>query len=152
MSRSSATGLAEGEVTRATLSAVHRASDTARPSGRPAAWCPFSTTLSPPSSSGRRAGTAAARDNLAAFATSIGIYDTLFAGAGPAPDGRLNEARVAQNAQTMGGADADGLLSQWLHEYVSFALFDASSQLSRDEAQSLSAYVSQRIVALAPKS
>jgi hypothetical protein len=151
-----ATGLAEFEVTRALFRLVQSGFlhiGAPKPDGPQALVSIFNDVIAGIFQAVERAGTGGLlRDNLAAFATSIGIYDTLFAGAGPAPDGRLNEARVAQNVQTMGGADADRLLSQWLHEYVSFALFDASSQLSRDEAQSLSAYVSERIVALAPKS
>jgi hypothetical protein len=92
------------------------------------------------------------RDSLAGFATSIGIYDALFAGAGPSPDGRLNESRIVQNVQTLGGDDAERLLSQWLHDYIAFALFEAGSQIPAEEEQALSALVSERIVALAPKS
>ena len=151
-----ATGLAEFEVTRALFRLVQSGFlhiGAPKPDGPQALVSIFNDAIAAIFQAVERAGTGGLlRDNLAAFATSIGIYDTLFAGAGPAPDGRLNEARVAQNVQTMSGADADRLLSQWLHEYVSFALFDASSQLSGDEAQSLSAYVSERIVALAPKS
>jgi hypothetical protein len=91
------------------------------------------------------------REHLAAFASSIGIYDALFAGAGPADDGRLDEHRIAQNIQTMGGEDPDNVLSQWLYEYVAFALFDAGSQLSKEEERALSRRVSDRIMVLAPK-
>jgi hypothetical protein len=92
------------------------------------------------------------RDHLAAFASSIGIYDALFAGAGPRDDGTLDEERIAHNIKTLGGDDPDGMLSQWLYEYVAFALFDAGSQLSKADEQLLSAAVSDRIAILAPKS
>jgi len=91
------------------------------------------------------------RQHLSAFATSIGIYDTLFAGAGPSERGRLDASRIAHNIQTLGGDDPDTVLAQWLYEYVAFALFDGGSQLSKDEEQLLSKYVSERIQILAPK-
>ncbi len=91
------------------------------------------------------------RDHLAQFASSIGIYDALFAGAGPGPDGRLDEARTVQNVTTLGGSDAEGLLAQWLYEYAAFALFDAGSHLSKEDEQHLSKEVSELIKILAPK-
>ncbi len=149
-------GLAEFEVTRALFRLVQSGFlhiGAPKPEGTQALVSIFNDAIAAIFHAVERAGRAGAlRDNLGAFATSIGIYDTLFAGAGPASDGRLNEARIAQNIQMMGGAEADRLLAQWLHEYVSFALFDASSHLPRDEEQALSSYVSERIVALAPKS
>jgi Domain of unknown function (DUF4388) len=151
-----ATGLAEFEVTRALFRLVQSGFlhiGAPKPEGAQALVSIFNDAITAIFEAVERGGTAGVlRDNLAGYATSIGIYDTLFAGAGPAPDGRLNEARIAQNIQTMGGAEADRLLSQWLHEYVSFALFDASSQLPGGAAQALSSYVSERIEALAPKS
>jgi hypothetical protein len=91
------------------------------------------------------------RDHLAQFASSIGVYDALFAGAGPNEEGRLDEARTVQNVKVLGGAEADTLLAQWLYEYAAFALFDASSQLPKDEEQRLSLAVSDLIKILAPK-
>ena len=151
-----ATGLSEFDVTRALFRLVQSGFvhiGAPKPDGPEALVSIFNDAMAAIFQALERAGAAQAlRDNLAAFASSVGIYDTLFAGAGPSQEGCLNEARIVQNIQTLGGAEADRLLSQWLHEYVSFALFDASSQLPRDEGQALSAYVSERIVALAPKS
>jgi hypothetical protein len=151
-----ATGLSEFEVTRAIFRLVQSGFvhiGAPQPDGPQALVSIFNDAMGAIFQALDRVGAAEAlRNNLAAFASSVGIYDALFAGAGPSPDGGLNEARIVQNIQTIGGADADRLLSQWLHEYVSFALFDASSQLPRDDEQALSAYVSERIVALAPKS
>ena len=65
--------------------------------------------------------------------------------------GRLDEERIAQNIKSLGGEDPDNVLSQWLYEYVAFALFDAGSQLSKDDEQALSRQVSDRIMVLAPK-
>jgi hypothetical protein len=91
------------------------------------------------------------REHLAQFASSIGVYDALFAGAGPAEDGRLDETRTVQNVTTLGGNDAETLLAQWLYEYAAFALFDAGSHLSKEEEQRLSKEVSELIKVLAPK-
>jgi len=149
-------GLAEFEVTRALFRLVQSGFlhiGAPKPEGPQALVSIFNDAIGAIFQAVERAGKAdLLRENLAGYATSVGIYDTLFAGAGPGPDGRLNEARIAQNIQTMGGAEAEGLLSQWLHEYASFALFDGGSQLSNDEAEALSSEVTERIVALAPKS
>jgi hypothetical protein len=91
------------------------------------------------------------RDHLAQFASSIGVYDALFAGAGPGADGRLDEARTVENVTTLGGNDAETLLAQWLYEYAAFALFDAGSNLSKEDEQRLSKDVSELIKVLAPK-
>jgi hypothetical protein len=91
------------------------------------------------------------REHLGQFASSIGVYDALFAGAGPGPDGRLDEARTVQNVTTLGGSDAETLLAQWLYEYAAFALFDAGSHLAKDDERRLSKDVSELIKVLAPK-
>ena len=151
-----AIGLAEFEVTRALfrlvqLGFLHIAAP--KPDGPQALVSIFNDAMAAIFQAVERTGTASVlRDNLAAFASSIGIYDALFAGAGPSPEGRLSEARIIQNVQTLGGAEADRFLSHWLHDYVAFALFEAGAQLGKDDEQALSTYVSERIVALAPKS
>jgi hypothetical protein len=91
-------------------------------------------------------------EHLAGFATSIGLYDALFAGAGPREDGTIDEEKVAQNVQMLGGDAPDTLLSQWLYEYVAFALFDAGSYLGKAEEKALSQEVNDKIMMLAPKS
>src|SRR5262249_30172105 len=71
------------------------------------------------------------------FATGAGIYDALFKKAGPAADGTLEPEAVTSNVATMVGPDqAEAMLTQWLYEYVSFALFVAESML-RAGAQGL---------------
>src|SRR5262249_527081 len=76
-----------------------------------------------------------AREHLAGFAVSIGIYDALFAGAGAPEDGTIDAARVEQNLQKLAGGDSAAMLAQWLYEYAAFAVFDAGSMLSpADEA------------------
>lgn len=70
------------------------------------------------------------RKHLASFATGAGIYDTLFMRAGPKPDGTLDEQRLIDNASMLAGPDqAEGMLAQWLHDYVSFAVFIADPVL-----------------------
>ncbi|MCC6559457.1 MAG: DUF4388 domain-containing protein [Polyangiaceae bacterium] len=70
------------------------------------------------------------RAQLASFATGAGIYDALFRGAGPAASGTLDVAKVIENAEMLAGpGQADAMLSQWLYEYVSFAMFVAEPYL-----------------------
>jgi len=92
------------------------------------------------------------REHLSQFSSSIGVYDALFSGAGPDADGRLDESRTVQNVKVLGGEEADVLVAQWLYEYAAFALFDAGSQLSKEDEQRLSREVSELIKVLAPKS
>ncbi|WP_394839586.1 DUF4388 domain-containing protein [Pendulispora rubella] len=72
------------------------------------------------------------RDGLARFATGGGVYDALFQGAGPLPDGSFRPERVARNLVAIAGDDPDAWLMQLLHEYVGFALFHAGSLLPRE--------------------
>ncbi|WP_394828869.1 DUF4388 domain-containing protein [Pendulispora albinea] len=72
------------------------------------------------------------RDGLARFATGGGVYDALFQGAGPLPDGSFRPERVARNLVKIAGDDPDAWLMQLLHEYVGFALFHAGSLLPRE--------------------
>jgi hypothetical protein len=66
------------------------------------------------------------REQLASFATGAGVYDALFRKAGPANDGSVNIDRILENvAVLVGPTEAEGTLSQWLYEYVSFAVFVA---------------------------
>jgi hypothetical protein len=66
------------------------------------------------------------REQLASFATGAGVYDALFLKAGPAPDGTVSIERIIENIATLvGPAEAEGTLSQWLYEYISFAVFVA---------------------------
>jgi hypothetical protein len=87
------------------------------------------------------------RQQLAGFATSGGVYDALFSGAGPHPDGSLEHPRIAENVARLAGPDGEGMLKQWLYEYVSFALFLAESAL-RGGGES-GAAVTKRVAALA---
>jgi hypothetical protein len=90
------------------------------------------------------------REHLASFASSIGIFDVLFKGAGPDDRGRVDAARIAENAAALGGDDPTSMLSLWLYEYLAFALFDAGSQLAQDAEKDLSAAVRDKLALLAP--
>lgn len=66
------------------------------------------------------------REQLASFATGAGVYDVLFQGAGPNEEGTFVAERISDNVAMLVGEDeADPMLSQWLYEYASFALFVA---------------------------
>jgi hypothetical protein len=79
------------------------------------------------------------REQLASFATASGVYDALFRDAGPASDGTLAADRIAETvAQLAGPENSVGMLSQWLYEYASFAMFIAEpllrTKIAHDEA------------------
>lgn len=77
------------------------------------------------------------REGLARFATGGGIYDPLFMGAGPLPDGTLKPHRIANNIAALAGEDPDAWLVQLMNDYIGFALFQSESLLSRDSQASL---------------
>jgi hypothetical protein len=77
------------------------------------------------------------RDGLARFATGGGVYDPLFMGAGPLPDGTLKPQRIANNIAALAGEDPDAWLVQLMNDYVGFALFQAESLLPREAQGSL---------------
>lgn len=83
------------------------------------------------------------RDGLARFATGGGVYDPLFQGAGPQPDGSFNAERLARNLGALAGDDPDAWLLQLLHEYIGFGLFHAGSLLSREAEAALGAKVNE---------
>lgn len=102
------------------------------------------------------------RWQLSSFATGAGIYDALFRGAGPGPDGTLAPEPIVANATMLAGPEqAEAMLAQWLYEYVSFAMFVAEPYLRlgpdgfpmsrRGEAAPLSRRVAELIGPLAPK-
>ena len=62
------------------------------------------------------------RDGLARFATGGGVYDPLFQGAGPLPDGSFRPDRVERNLAALAGEDPDAWLIQLMHDYIGFAL------------------------------
>lgn len=85
--------------------------------------------------------------SLASFTIGAGVYDILFRGAGPTPEGELRATRVAENALIVAaGTDPEELVKQLLHDYVSFAVFTtgalvesaAEDQLKRAVAAVLS--------------
>jgi hypothetical protein len=79
------------------------------------------------------------REQLAAFVAREGTYGALFVGAGPADDGTLNAAAIAENVAKMPKPDeAEEMLAGWLFEYASYALFLARPHVRRaEQAQSV---------------
>ncbi len=83
------------------------------------------------------------RDSLSRFATGALVFDPLFFGAGPRPDGSFGAERVSKNLAAVAGEDPDAWLVQLLEEYVGFALFQAGSLLPREQEASLAAHVAE---------
>lgn len=94
------------------------------------------------------------REQLSSFATGAGVYDALFMGAGPNPDGTVHAERTLDNIAMMAGPGEAGeaMLSQWLYEYASFGLFVSEPILRTNEKQQTTARkVGELIAPLAPK-
>ena len=72
------------------------------------------------------------REGLSRFATGGGIYDPLFMGAGPLPDGTFRPNRIAGNIAQLSGDDPDAWLVGLMNDYVGFALFQAESLVPRE--------------------
>lgn len=83
------------------------------------------------------------RDGLGRFATGAGIYDPLFQGAGPLPDGTLKPDRVARNLAAIAGDEPDAWIVQQLYDYAGFALFHAGSLMPRDVEVALNTAVAE---------
>lgn len=149
-----ASGLGEFEVTQALFQLVQTGFvhvNPPRPTGPQALVAIFNDAMRTIVRAAETAGKGGAlREHLASFATSGGIYDALFMGAGPRDDGTLDEERIAKNIALLVEDDAEAQLATWLYEYVAFALFDAGSELPKQEEQALSKTVSERIKLLAP--
>lgn len=90
------------------------------------------------------------RDGLARFATGGGVYDPLFQGAGPLPDGGFRPERVGNNLAALAGEDPDAWLIQLMHDYIGFAMFQAGSLLPRDAEKQLAATVAELLKPLRP--
>jgi hypothetical protein len=93
------------------------------------------------------------REQLASFATASGVHDALFRGAGPRPNGTLDAGRIADNIEMLVGKnDATKMLTQWLYEYATFAMFIAEpllrSRKSAGYAETEGAQVSRRVAEL----
>jgi hypothetical protein len=94
----------------------------------------------------------ALRESLASFAVGAGVYDMLFRGAGPDETGALEPNRVADNSRVVAsGADAENVLKQMLHEYVSFALFSAGTALGSEKDAELKKEVGPVLAKLRPQ-
>jgi hypothetical protein len=94
----------------------------------------------------------ALRESLASFAVGAGVYDILFRNAGPDGAGALDPDRVADNSKIVAtGADAENVLKQMLHEYVSFALFSAGTALGSEKDGELRKEVGPVLAKLRPQ-
>jgi len=96
------------------------------------------------------AGTAF-RMGLAEFATGAGFYDMLFRGAGPDERGTFDSDRVAENLDGLAGDDDEAILMDKLHEYVSFAIFNAGSLLGHEAESGLVTEVQPVLARLQPQ-
>lgn len=94
------------------------------------------------------ANTANLQNTLQSFGSSSGVYDVLFMFAGPDAEGAFKAERVVTNIASLAGDDVITSLTQWLYEYATFALFAASSLLSKEEEQALSRAVAEAIMPL----
>jgi hypothetical protein len=83
------------------------------------------------------------RDALSRFATGALVFDPLFFGAGPHPDGSFAAQRVSKNLAAVAGEEPDAWLVQLLEEYVGFALFQAGSLLPRESEAALAGQVAE---------
>jgi Domain of unknown function (DUF4388) len=93
----------------------------------------------------------ALRETLASFTIGAGVHGILLAGAGPDERGLMDPKRVTQNASVIAaGQDAENLLKQLLHEYVSFALFTVGTKLSGDRESQLQKEVAPVLMQLRP--
>ncbi|HFE46344.1 MAG TPA: DUF4388 domain-containing protein [Nannocystis exedens] len=76
------------------------------------------------------------RANLESFAD--GIYEMLYDGAGPHDKGSFDSGKVVRNAEIIAaGGSVERFLKEVLYDYVSFALFSASSMLRRERGKGL---------------
>ncbi|MGO8998653.1 MAG: DUF4388 domain-containing protein, partial [Polyangiaceae bacterium] len=83
------------------------------------------------------------REALSRFATGALVFDPLFFGAGPHPEGSFAPERVSKNLAAVAGEDPDAWLVQTLEEYVGFALFQAGSLLPRETEAALAGQVAE---------
>jgi len=88
------------------------------------------------------------RSTLTSYASSAGAYDSLFLAAGPLDDGSLKVERIVSNIAALAGDDAVRLLTQWLYEYVAFAMFAANSLLPKEEGVNLTKKITDIIAPL----
>jgi hypothetical protein len=90
------------------------------------------------------------RAGLGRFATGAGVYDPLFQGAGPLPNGSFKPDRMASNIVSIAGTEEDSFLLQLLGEYVGFALFQAESLVEREQHKVLAQAVNAVLAPLMP--
>ena len=148
------TGLLEFEVTRAVFQLINTGFVTAaalRPQGTQPIVAAFNRPLALIHATCAKVDKVAElRDGLARFATNGWVYDPLFLDAGPLADGTLRPDRVAQNLARLCGDNPDVWLTQLLHEYVGFAMFQAETLLPREVERDLRASVAELLKTVRP--
>jgi hypothetical protein len=90
------------------------------------------------------------RDGLGRFAMGAGVFEPLFMGAGPKPDGTLEPAAVARNLGALAGEDPDAWLIQQLNDYVGFAVFQAGSLVARVDEEKLAREIAEILKPVRP--
>ena len=89
------------------------------------------------------------RTNLESFAD--GIYEMLFDGAGPYDNGSFDPVKVVRNAEMVAaGGSVERFLKEVLYDYVSFALFTASSMVRRERGKGLGKLIEPLMSRLRP--
>ncbi|MCA9657847.1 MAG: hypothetical protein KC486_05845, partial [Myxococcales bacterium] len=89
------------------------------------------------------------RTNLSSFAD--GVYEMLFHQAGPFDNGSFDADRVVRNAEIVAaGGSVERFLKEVLYDYVSFALFTASSMLRREKGKGLGKLIEPLMSRLRP--
>jgi hypothetical protein len=89
------------------------------------------------------------RTNLSSFAD--GVYEMLFHRAGPFDNGSFDADRVVRNAEIVAaGGSVERFLKEVLYDYVSFALFTASSMLRREKGKGLGKLIEPLMSRLRP--
>jgi len=87
------------------------------------------------------------REQLSSFATGAGVYDALFQRAGPAENGMLEPDQIVENIGMLVGPDqAEAMLTQWLYEYASFALFLGEPVLRQETAKPTGSLVKAGVI------
>ncbi len=92
------------------------------------------------------------RQSLGSFAVGAGVYDILFRNAGPDQNGAFDPEAVAENLVLVAaGGDAENVLKQMLHEYVSFALFSVGSVVDAARESTIKKEVGAMLARLRPQ-
>ncbi len=88
---------------------------------------------------------------LADFSRSGGLFEHVFAHAGPSVDGQFSVQQVIRNVEVLArGADPHELLGEVLSEYLAFALYTTGGLVGADREQGLKEELLPMLAALRP--